>query len=151
MRVGCLLCLKLTYRCFRRHLLKISSQDLQTGLTRFTKGSPWKSPQSEKMIWAISKWVWETEQAMCTVQSPSGFLSGVKVILHFLRPYRGWWLRRQTLATAPSASSPSSLGTRCLTWCCQVTDEHIIIISDLVSSSLHCFPNQLRDKDVIYC
>ena len=29
---------------YHRHLLKISFQDLQTGLTRFTKGSPWKSP-----------------------------------------------------------------------------------------------------------
>ena len=29
---------------YRRHLFKISFQDLQTGVTRFTKGSPWKSP-----------------------------------------------------------------------------------------------------------
>ena len=61
-----------------------------------------------------------------------GFLSETRNIfslLNCLRPYRGCWLRSTTLATALSASSPSSLETRFQ----QLTDEHII--SDLVSSS----------------
>ena len=66
------------------------------------------------------------------MQSLFDFLSETRNIfslLNCLRPYRGCWLRSATLATALSASSPSSLGTRFQ----QLTDEHII--SDLVSSS----------------
>ena len=93
----------LTYRWFTVSIYSISFNKINNG----------KSPESEKNNLGYEQVGLGNWRAICshflTFWARRGtFFS----LFNCLRPYRGCWLRSATLASALSASSTSSLGTR---------------------------------------